>query len=75
MAIESQQAGPNIISLSKTIPNKPCYGLDCSNIGTHILLIKFINRIGFFCDNCKNGLKSSNLIKHDFSSPQEIGSE
>ena len=71
MAIESQQPSTDIQPISDTIPNKPCYGLDCPNLGTHILLIKLINRIGFFCDNCKNGLKSSNLIKHDFTFPQE----
>jgi hypothetical protein len=72
MATENLQLSTNVDKLFDTFPNKPCYGLNCPNFGTHILLIKLVNRIGFFCDKCKNDLESSSLIKHDFSSHQEI---
>jgi hypothetical protein len=47
--------------------NKPsdpikCVGLRCTNIATSTLKIKYINKTGHFCDNCKSELEKSELI-------------
>ena len=58
------------IVFSNNLLNKPCDGMYCENAGTHILLIALINRIGYFCENCKLDLERNDLVKHEFSPTQ-----
>ncbi len=56
--------------LCKNEPNKDCDGMGCENSGTHILIIALINRIGYFCENCKLDLERNDLVKHELSQKQ-----
>jgi len=58
------------IELCNNLSNKQCDGLGCENKGTHILLVALINRIGYFCENCKLDLERNDLVKHELSQSQ-----
>jgi hypothetical protein len=40
---------------------KECAGKGCQNMGVHYLKIVFLNKFGWFCDDCKNDLLSDRL--------------
>jgi hypothetical protein len=40
---------------------KKCAGKGCDRIGTRILKLRFLNRIGIFCNSCANGLLAEDL--------------
>jgi hypothetical protein len=48
----------NIISNSK----KLCACKNCTNIGTTILEVKYIQKAGHFCDSCAKDLLQSELV-------------
>jgi hypothetical protein len=52
------------------IQDNGCCGIDCNNVGTHILLIALVNRVGYFCEKCKLDLERNELIKHELPSRQ-----
>jgi len=39
-----------------------CAGKNCANEGKHQLTILYLNKIGWFCDSCKEDLVSENLV-------------
>lgn len=41
---------------------KMCASNSCSNPGTHQLTILYVNKIGWFCDKCKNELEQEGLV-------------
>ena len=43
--------------------SKSCYGRICKNQGTNLLNIIYINKTGWFCDDCKNELVNLNLTE------------
>jgi hypothetical protein len=57
----------NIIRIDHHKENKsfPCCGLDCNNAGSHKLTIVYINKAGIFCDQCKQDLIKSRLVKSE----------
>jgi hypothetical protein len=45
---------------------KECAGKGCKNIARHKLKIKYIQKIGYFCDSCKDDLLYEELaLKED----------
>ena len=42
--------------------DKPCAGMDCNNAGIYRLSIVYINKIGYFCLNCKKELENYGLV-------------
>ena len=65
-----QLSSTDSLVLYNEIQDNECCGIDCNNVGTHILLISLVNRIGYFCEKCKLDLERNNLIKHELSSRQ-----
>ena len=50
-------------NIDSSIPKyKECAGKRCKNSGNNKLKIKYIQKFGWFCDSCKNGLKKADLI-------------
>ena len=47
-------------SFDKT--KKKCAGRDCERTGTRILRIRFLNKVGIFCEMCANGLLAEDLV-------------
>jgi hypothetical protein len=45
-----------------------CAGKNCHNIGIYSLRVVYLNRKGWFCDSCKDGLISAGLVKEDNAS-------
>jgi hypothetical protein len=43
-------------------PNKQCAGRNCSKSGINPLNIIYINKIGWFCDDCKKDLLDLKLV-------------
>jgi hypothetical protein len=41
---------------------KPCAGKGCRKTGTNSLEVMYINKIGWFCDSCKNALLKDNIV-------------
>ena len=39
-----------------------CAGRGCTNEGIYLLKIKFINKVGWFCIDCRNTLLNENLV-------------
>ena len=39
-----------------------CAGRNCRNEGKHFLRIIYLNKVGCFCDNCKDQLLKNGLI-------------
>ncbi len=39
-----------------------CAGNGCSNPGTHSLTVVYLNKIGWFCEFCKNELVQEGLV-------------
>ena len=50
----------NIITANK----KLCACKDCTNIGTTILEVKYIQKVGDFCDSCAKDLLQSDLLEN-----------
>ena len=49
-----------------TIPTfKECAGKNCKNSATAQLQVKFIKKIGYFCESCTLELKALGLIDED----------
>jgi hypothetical protein len=40
---------------------KKCAGRDCERIGTRILKVRFLNKVGIFCELCANRLLAEDL--------------
>jgi hypothetical protein len=40
---------------------KPCAGKGCMDLGTNLLEVLYINKVGWFCDRCKGVLLRENL--------------
>jgi hypothetical protein len=40
---------------------KKCAGKGCERMGTRILKVRFLNKVGIFCDLCANGLLAEDL--------------
>jgi|GEM_PF-3581160 len=40
---------------------KNCAGNCCSNEGVHKLKIIYLNKVGWFCDHCKDDIVKNNL--------------
>jgi|tagenome__1003787_1003787.scaffolds.fasta_scaffold20333944_2 hypothetical protein len=40
-----------------------CAGLNCSNKPITILKVKYINKIGYFCQKCKSDLLQLDLVE------------
>jgi hypothetical protein len=51
---------------------KECAGRGCQNIGVHNLKIIFLNKSGWFCDDCRNGLILDKLIDGNSQSSSSI---
>ena len=39
-----------------------CAGKDCRNEGKHLLRIIYLNKVGWFCDDCKDLLLKNKLV-------------
>jgi hypothetical protein len=50
----------SIISNNK----KVCASKDCTNIGTIVLEVKYIQKAGHFCDPCAKELLQSELVQN-----------
>jgi hypothetical protein len=46
--------------LQKSIHNG-CAGKSCHKVGIHLLRIIYLNRIGWFCNSCRDSLVSAGL--------------
>jgi hypothetical protein len=58
-------------SYQNTIPRyKQCAGKGCNREGLRPLKIRFLNKTGWFCENCK-----SDLIKHNLADPSRTDHE
>jgi hypothetical protein len=43
--------------------SKQCSGKDCTRIARNLLMILYINKKGYFCDECTHDLLSRQLAK------------
>jgi hypothetical protein len=50
---------PSIVSKDKKI----CAGKDCNQKGKHLLKVVLINKLGYFCDNCRKDLFDLDLVE------------
>ncbi len=39
-----------------------CAGIGCSNLAKHPLTVLYLNKVGWFCESCKNSLVMDGLI-------------
>jgi hypothetical protein len=52
----------NFNSQETSYEYKECAGKGCEKVGIHCLKIVFLNKIGWFCDDCKNDLLFEKLV-------------
>lgn len=64
--MSNRQLSPKDVIKQDLVQYKICAGKDCNNEGIHGLWIIYINKKGFFCDNCKRDLESYGLIDTQF---------
>ena len=50
---------------------KECAGKGCQNVGIHHLKVLCLNKLGWFCDHCRNGLISDGLVVDEIGSKKE----
>ncbi len=48
---------------SDNIQHKKCFGWNCSNHARNVLKVKYIQRIGYFCDICTSDLLGCELAE------------
>ena len=53
----------NFMNILQKYRYNRCAGKSCHNMGTHLLQVIYLNRRGWFCDSCKDGLFSAGLVK------------
>lgn len=53
---------PSHIKYMKTEEFQPCAGNGCDKLGTNSLKIIYINKTGWFCDDCKEHLLKLELV-------------
>jgi hypothetical protein len=49
----------------KSNNKKPCAGKDCQNQAKTFLKIRYIHRVGQFCDNCTLNLKRDGIAEEE----------
>lgn len=54
---------------------KLCAGNGCGREGIHQLTIIFLNKVGWFCDSCKNELVTAGLVVENKTSGISIASK
>jgi hypothetical protein len=66
--IKSNQSNPNNDISYETIEYKhrTCAGKNCKNIAKHHLMLVFIKRSGWFCENCRQSLQEDGLVESVF---------
>jgi hypothetical protein len=47
-------------ALQKSIPNR-CAGKSCQEFGIHLLRVIYLNRLGWFCNSCRDILVSAGI--------------
>ena len=67
---EHSLMGVDIYQMKSTSNNvsieyKKCAGKGCERVGTRILKVRFLNKLGIFCDFCANGLLAEDLAVAD----------
>ena len=61
----------NSIKLDSMARYKECAGKGCQNAGTYYLRVIYLNKFGWFCDDCRDALILDKLID---GSPQSSSS-
>jgi hypothetical protein len=52
-----------------------CAGKGCRNKGIHALKVRFLNKMGFFCNSCKDSLITCGLIVYEVQDTQTESNE
>jgi hypothetical protein len=52
---------------------KECAGKECRNVGAYYLTVLYLNKSGWFCDHCRNGLISDGLVDGNLQSSPTTG--
>jgi hypothetical protein len=59
---QTLKSSPNNVSNYAIRENKTCVCKNCNRIGKNSLKIVYINKIGWFCDLCKDDLLNQKLV-------------